>query len=240
MAATTLLFDGVKTAAAITRRVIVFYSGGKDSAVTLDVCARYFDEVRPVFMQLGPVLSFQRACLRWVEERYGVAPMILPHPMLSEWLRYGTFRGEPDFTVPTISFADVYAHARALTGIWWIAAGERIADSIVRRAMIKHDGGAVCEKRGRFFPVAHWCKGDVLEYARLHRLKVAPETRRLGFSFRSLLGRDLWRIRQYYPDDYRELERWFPLVGAGVARYEFGFRGDGPEEEQGHKHGEED
>ena len=54
MAATTLLFDGVRTAATITRRVIVFYSGGKDSAVTLDLCARYFDEVRVVFMQLGP------------------------------------------------------------------------------------------------------------------------------------------------------------------------------------------
>lgn len=224
MAATTLLFDGVKTAAVMTRRVIVFYSGGKDSAVTLDLCARYFNEVQPVFMRLGPVLSFQRACLRWVEDRYGVAPLVLPHPMLSEWLRYGTFRGEPDFTVPMISFADVYAYARARTGIWWIAAGERIADSIVRRAMIKHDGGAVCEKRGRFFPVAHWSRADVLEYVRRHRLKVAPEARRLGFSFRSLLGRDMWLLRRHYPDDYAALERWFPLVGAGVARYEFGLK----------------
>ena len=150
MAATTLLFEGVRTAATITRRVNVFYSGGKDSAVVLDLCARYFDEVQPVFMQLGPVLSFQRACLRWVEDRYGVAPLVVPHPMLAEWLRYGTFR-QPDYSLPLISFLDVYTSVRSLTGIWWIAAGERIADSIVRRAMIKGDGGVVNDKRGRFF-----------------------------------------------------------------------------------------
>ena len=238
MAATTLLFDGIRTAAAITRRVVVFYSGGKDSAGVLDLCFRHFDEVCPVFMQLGPVLSFQRACLRWVEDRYGAAPLVLPHPMLSEWLRYGTFRGEPDPTVPTISFADVYAYVRASTGIWWIAAGERIADSLVRRAMIKHDGGSVCEKRGRFFPVAHWSKADVVEYARHHRLKIAPESQRLGFSFRSLLGRDMWLIRKHYPDDYEALKSWFQLVGAGVARYEFGVRRGGFAGEGGESHGE--
>lgn len=70
MAATTLLFDGIKAAANITDRVLVFYSGGKDSAVTLDLCARYFKRIQPVFMRLGPILSFQRACLDWVERRY--------------------------------------------------------------------------------------------------------------------------------------------------------------------------
>ena len=221
MAATTLLFDGVRTAATITRRVIVFYSGGKDSAVTLDLCARYFDEVRVVFMQLGPVLSFQRACLSWVEERYGVAPLVVPHPMLAEWLRYGTFR-QPDYELPLISFLDVYTHVRSVTGIWWIAAGERIADSIVRRAMIKGDGGVVNDRRGRFFPVAHWSKADVMSYIRHHRLKIAPESRHLGFSFRSLMGRDMYQIRKFYPGDYEILRSWFPLLGTAVAQYEFG------------------
>ena len=151
MAATTLLFDGIKAAANITDRGLVFYSGGKDSAVTLDLCARYFKRIQPVFMRLGPILSFQRACLDWVERRYRVPVMIVPHPMLVEWLRYGTFR-EYDFDVPIISFLDVYTYARSKSGVWWIAAGERIADSIVRRAMIKGDGGVVNPKRGRFSP----------------------------------------------------------------------------------------
>ena len=56
------------------------------------------------------------------------------------------------FDVPIISFLDVYTYARSKSGVWWIAAGERIADSIVRRAMIKGDGGVVNPKRGRFPP----------------------------------------------------------------------------------------
>ena len=75
--------------------------------------------------------------------------------MLSEFLRYVIFRGDPNFSIPLISFLDVYTCACFLAGIWWIAAGERIADSIVRRAMIKGDGGSVSHKRGRFFPVAY-------------------------------------------------------------------------------------
>ena len=151
MAATTLLFDGIKAAANITDRVLVFYSGGKDSAVTLDLCARYFKRIQPVFMRLGPILSFQRACLDWVERRYRVPVMIVPHPMLVEWLRYGTFR-EYDFDVPIIFFLEVYNYARSKSGVWCIAAGERIADSIVSRDMIKGDGGVVNPKRGRFSP----------------------------------------------------------------------------------------
>ena len=151
MAATTLLFDGIKAAANITDRVLVFYSGGKDSAVTLDLYAWYFKRIQPVFMRLGPILSFLRACLDWVERRFRGPVMIVPHPMLAEWLRYGTFR-EYDFDVPIISFLDVYTYARSKSGVWWIAAGERIADSIVRRAMIKGDGGVVNPKRGRFPP----------------------------------------------------------------------------------------
>ena len=132
MAATTLLFDGIKAAANITDRVLVFYSGGKDSAVTLDLCARYFKRIQPVFMRLGPILSFQRACLDWVERRYRVPVMIVPHPMLAEWLRYGTFR-EYDFDVPIISFLEVYTYARSKSGVWWIAAGERIAENGIIR-----------------------------------------------------------------------------------------------------------
>ena len=226
MAATTLLFDGIKAAANITDRVLVFYSGGKDSAVTLDLCARYFKRIQPVFMRLGPILSFQRACLDWVERRYRVPVMIVPHPMLVEWLRYGTFR-EYDFDVPIISFLDVYTYARSKSGVWWIAAGERIADSIIRRAMIKGDGGVVNPKRGRFFPLAHWSKSDVYAYIRHHRLKVAPETQHLGFSFRSLMGSDLAAIRRVYPEDYAHIESWFPLVGVSLAQYVFAKKQEG-------------
>ena len=44
------LFRSVETAAAITDRVLVAFSGGKDSVVTLDVCVRHFAHVEGFFM----------------------------------------------------------------------------------------------------------------------------------------------------------------------------------------------
>lgn len=61
-----------------------------------------------------------------------------------------------------------------------------------------------------------------MSYIRHHRLKIAPEARYLGFSFRSLMGRDMYLIREFYPDDYEALRSWFPLLGTAVAQYEFG------------------
>ena len=48
----TVLFDTVRTASTFTDRVLVGVSGGKDSVVTLDLCARFFPHVVGFFMYL--------------------------------------------------------------------------------------------------------------------------------------------------------------------------------------------
>ena len=63
-------------------------------------------------------------------------------------------------------------------------------------------------------------KEDVMRYIRARDLKLSPETRTLGHSFRSLQDEDMWKIRRDYPADYARIERWFPFVGAGVRRFE--------------------
>lgn len=67
-------------------------------------------------------------------------------------------------------------------------------------------------------------------YIRHHRLKVAPETQHLGFSFRSLMGSDLAAIRRVYPKDYARIESWFPLVGVSLAQYVFAKKQEGRHE----------
>lgn len=216
------LFTPVKAASRITDSVIVGFSGGKDSVVTLDLCCRYFRRVYPFFMYLVPGLSFQEAQLAWYEQKYGLKIERIPHPMLSEWLRYGVF-GKYHLSSPVITFADVYHYLRMKSDIWWIAAGERIADSIVRRAMIKRSG-SIDEKRGRFYPVAHFTKADVYAYLKRHRLKLAPETRVLGWSFRSLDPCDMVKIQEAYPADFERIVRMFPFVEAGCVKYERAIR----------------
>lgn len=208
------LFRSVETAAAITDSVLVAFSGGKDSVVTLDVCMRHFAHVEGFFMFQVRGLSFQESILRYYEDKYGIPIHRIPHFELSQWLRYGLFRPD-DLDCPIVSVKETYDYMRDNTGIWWIAAGERIADSVWRRAMIK-SSGTIDEKRGRFFPVAEWRKDDVRAYIRQRRLKVGVESSKLGFSFRSLMGHDLMQIQKYFPADYAKIRRWFPLVDASI------------------------
>lgn len=162
-------------------------------------------------------LSFQESILRYYEDKYGIPIHRIPHFELSQWLRYGLFR-HCDFDCPIVSVKETYDYMRENTDIWWIAAGERIADSVWRRAMIK-SSGTIDPKRGRFFPIAEWSKADVMAYIRQRKLRVGAESSRLGFSFRSLMGKDLLKIQKHFPQDYARIRRWFPLVDVSIIHH---------------------
>lgn len=200
-------------------QVIVAVSGGKDSAVVLDLCHRFFVTIHPFFMYHVQGLSFQEHWLRWAENRYGVQILRVPHFDISTAIHHGAFRPEqPDVSIVKIN--DIYAFVRQETGAHWIAAGERISDSIVRRAMIKKSGD-VDEKRGRLYPIAEWNKSHVMAYIKQRHLRVSEESTRLGFSFRSFRPKDLLSIKTYYPDDYAKILDQFPFAEASIKQMEY-------------------
>lgn len=210
------LFAAIKRQSLLTDTVIVSHSGGKDSIVTLDLCCQYFKAVHAFFMYQVPGLSFQEAALRWAEERYGIEIYRIPHFELSDFYRRGVYC-KPDSRVQKVTISDVYAHVRHAFGAWWISAGERAADSLVRNAMIKRSG-SIDEKRGRFFPLAYWRKEHVMRYIDARRLKISHESSIIGHSFRSLGAKDLLSIKKHYPDDYERIVSAFPECGAAISR----------------------
>ena len=214
----TALFDPIKAQAKITDDVIVAFSGGKESCVVLDLCFRYFKKVTPFFMYICPDLSFQERTLEWYEKKYQTEIIRIPHMDVSEFFHYGSFR-IPDESFPIVSINDIYHYVRLESDTWWIAAGERIADSIVRRAMIKKSS-SIDVQRGRIYPVANWKKKDVIQYIKFHKLYLGQDSKKLGFSFKSLWGKELFMLKQYFPDDYQKILRLYPFAEAGVKRYE--------------------
>lgn len=163
-------------------------------------------------------LSFQEAILRYYEDKYSIPIHRIPHFQLAEFFRYGSFRPY-DLNVPIVSVKQIYDYIRENTGFWWIAAGERINDSLWRRGMIKGTG-TVDSKRGRFFPIAEWSKQDVLSYVRQRKLRISPESAKLGSSFRSLCGEDMYLIKKHFPDDFGKIKSWFPLIDASLINYQ--------------------
>lgn len=213
------LFDPIKTQSTISESVLVGFSGGKDSAACLDLCFKYFKNVKAYFMYIVPNLEFQEKTLRYYEKRYNTEILRVPHFMLSDFLRYGTYR-MPDLDVPMVKTVELYNYMREITGIYWIAAGERISDSIVRRAMIKNSS-SIDVKRGRFYPLAYWNINHVRSYNKQNKLPLSLENKVLGHSFRSLMAEDLVGIKKNFPNDYNKIKDMFPLVDVEIKREEF-------------------
>lgn len=210
----TELYDPINTMAKISDSVLVGFSGGKDSVACLDLCMKTFKHVEAYFLYIVPGLEFQERTLKYYEDKYGIMFHRVPHFMLSDFLRYGSFR-MPDLNVPMIKTVELYNYLRELTGIYWLAGGERIADSLIRRAMIKRSS-SIDKDRGRFYPLAYWSKAHVMGYIKGNRLPLSTESSALGFSFRSLMPRDMAKIRDLFPEDFAKIKEWFPLVEASI------------------------
>lgn len=214
----TVLFDPIKTQSKVTDSVIVAFSGGKESIVVTDLCFRYFKNVKLFFMYIVPDLSFQERTLQWYEKKYQTEIIRIPHMDASEFFHYGSFR-TPDLSFPVVSINDIYKYVRLQTDMWWIAAGERINDSIVRRAMMKKSG-SIDEQRGRIYPVSEWKKSEILDYIKFHKLYLGEDSRKMGFSFKTLEGRELLMVKQNFPDDYKKILHLYPFAEASVKRLE--------------------
>lgn len=217
------LLDVIKTQSQITDSVLVSFSMGKDSIVTMDLCAKYFRNVQPFFMYLVPGLKFQDEALAKYEKHYDVDIIRVPHFENADFYRYGSFR-DPDYSVPRVKIRGIYEYLRKETGIKWIAGGEKINDSIVRRAMLKHSGSIDVE-RGRFYPVMYWTDKEIKQYIKMNNLLYPKFNRELGFSFHSLAGKELSAIKQIYPEDYNRIIKFFPEARAGVLQYEAYMKG---------------
>lgn len=210
-------YDPIRTMSKLTDEVIVAFSGGKESIVVLDMCMKHFKRVVPFFMYYIPGLSFQERQLKWYEDKYGVEIVRLPHFELSNLLRYGTLRNE-DLTVPIISINDIYEWMRNKYGIYWIAAGERSGDSLIRGAMIKRSG-SIDMQRGRFYPVAWWKQQEVLDYIRVKKLYRGIDSRTFGTSFEGVNTRSFVFLKEHFPKDYERALKLFPLAEGAVVRY---------------------
>lgn len=208
------LLRAVRIHSRISDSVIVSFSGGKDSVVTLDLCSKYFKKVHAFFMYIVPDLSFQTEMIRWAENRYNLKILQVPHFSAYEMKRDGAWcRPNPYIKVKSID--DIYADVRNYFDCEWIAAGERICDSLWRRAQIKQSG-SVNIKRRRFFTVADFTKADILNYIRANRLKYAPESAKLGGSFQ-LMPQKIALLKIHYPDDYAKIKAYFPFIDGSLA-----------------------
>ena len=80
--------------------------------------------------------------------------------------------------------------------------------------------GSIDVQRGRIYPVSAWKKREIIDYIKFHNLYVGQDSKKLGFSFKSLWGKELIMLKEHFPDDYKKILRLYPFAEAGVKRIE--------------------
>jgi phosphoadenosine phosphosulfate reductase len=206
------------------KQVCVGVSGGKDSVACLSVCIDAFGaaNVFPFFMYICPDLSFQTKYLAYLERLFGISIVRLPHWLLSQLYRGGSFRHQTrkSQATPRLTIRDIESHVRKLSGFEWVADGSKAIDSLERNAMIRNVKG-ISGPRRKLWPLAYWSHEQVYAYLKQRGIALAPDysglTKR---SFGGLWMRDLFFVRERYPEDWEKIKASFPLIEAQVARYE--------------------
>lgn len=205
----------LEAVAALNNGVLVSYSGGKDSLVVLDLCAKVFKRVVCFFMSFGQ-FACQDHMLNFARARYGVPILIYPHPGMVACLRdgvycpnYYTLDDLPNYDTPML-----HRVLRLKTGIEHIADGMRKFDEHSRR---QHLGKTKGQGARLIHPIEHWNKHDVLAYLKLHNIPV-PDTHAGATTGIDLTTRSLLWLHDKHPRDFQSLCRTFPYAQAVVYR----------------------
>ena len=188
--------------------VLVLYSGGKDSMATLNLCVQHFRRVVGVHMYFVPGMKVVEEKLDFARHRWGVDFLMLPHWLLSKFLRHGVYC-LPQRELPEVKLPAVLADARKRTGISLIAHGGRSADSLWRRRQMR-----ATASKDLVYPVDGWNKADTLGYLKSIGIDAPP-----SFSW-DLTTISVLKLHDQYPEDYQRVLEMFPFAAAIVKRRE--------------------
>lgn len=210
--------------------VLVGLSGGKDSLVTLDLCAEIFPRVEAWFMYLVDGLRVAESMIDYCERRYRrVVPTFkvhrVPHWMLSHYFKHAIYRSHVTelSRMPAIKFIDIEHYVQDKSGILWNAMGHRMADSLERRGML-HKLAGIDEKAHRVYPLWQWSKRDVYAYLRAKRIPLPTrlDDRAQWNTSGIRLSPDTIRaLKTKFPADYKKILEVFPYAEAVAARERF-------------------
>jgi 3'-phosphoadenosine 5'-phosphosulfate sulfotransferase (PAPS reductase)/FAD synthetase len=202
--------------------VIVSYSAGKDSEVILHLARKTFRRVVALYLHFLPNLS-RNADVRALAVERGADEVIEMMGWTTlEMMRNNIFCNYPSDELPDIKIPDLYALAMAQGKSRLILHGARKADSLWRRWWLRNIRRGTTWDNVQF-PIVEWSKEDVLIYLKANGIPV-PE---LSASMKGnatgygLHPPTLLWIHDHRPDDFREIEKYFPFIGAVVARRDF-------------------
>ncbi len=198
-------------------RILVFYSGGKDSLCTLDMAIKAFgrDRVECCFQYFVPGMQVAEKQLEYARERYGVKIHEFPHFALIACLREGTYCDShySYAELPDMGPFDLSDMVMRKTGHTLCAMGLKKSDGAARRKLLFY----IRDRDNIAMPLLEWNKLEVLAYLKVNNIPRPPtygsQTTGIGITTPSLR----W-LHSDFPDDFKKLCRWFPYAPSVIYR----------------------
>lgn len=205
------------------QKVILGVSTGKDSTALGELLHQHGFEICAYYLYFVPDVSFRERYLAYLERRWGIEILRLPHPDLGLLLQDGFYcEPQPDF--PKVTFPELYAAVRERFGVDWIVNGEKKVDSPHRRMMIGNIGYPyVSEPRRVAFPLADWKEGNVFAYLKMRGIPVGPDYALFGYGWGGMVSNpyEARVISERYPEDFERFKALFPGLEAMLERWDY-------------------
>jgi sulfate adenylyltransferase subunit 2 len=196
-----------------TSEVILFYSGGRDSIVLLDMMAAHFKHVHVVFMYFLPDMRVYTPYLNFVKKYNNITLYQYQHWNTINLLRAGYLCNAHRVNVPNIKLKDIEQKAREDTGCEYMIFGYKRSDGLSRNIFLKtYLFNAINEKAKKAFPLAEWSQKDVSNYISSKNLLKpivfrGQKTNGIGLNEKAML-----LLRDRFPDDLQKVLKVFPYA----------------------------
>lgn len=213
------LLNVIKTASQEIDEVVVLFSTGKDSIVTLDLCCKYFKKVKACHWYSVKGYSFTERIIDYYSKRYGIEIIQIPYYNdLTKIVNAGNYL-EVENKMKNSKQSDTIKYTRLKTGIEYVAFGYREDEGMRRRAIIKkYSDNGIDRKFKKLYPMWHWRNPDVWNYLKQEKL-ILPDTYKYGFRDIGFpIDESLLFLYNNFPKDYERAVSQYPMLEAELER----------------------
>jgi hypothetical protein len=210
------------------KKVTLGFSTGKDSLACAVILRNLNIEYIPIYFYQCPELEFIENNIKMYEKLLGIKVVRLPHPMLYDYLRHQDFQPPKmiqflvDQRLPHLSFEDlifVYLDSIGEKTDYFDVVGMRSSESFNRRKFFEKYGG-INEKDKKIYPIYDWKKQDIYEFLKLNHIPLTDDYKIWNRSYDGMKYQFIFGLKKHYPNDYKTLCEYFPLIETELFRYE--------------------
>ena len=210
------------------RETVLSFSRGKDSIGSYLQLRKHFDIIHLFHYHLIPDLEFIETSLQYYEKIFNTHIIRVPNPHLYRMLNDLIFQPPTNIfnifnmQLPKYNVNDLELVVKKdipVNDKMFVANGVRKSDSLMRMTFFaKH--GCLSEKHHKYYPIWDITAKDLYQSFRDNNIKLPIDYKFWGRTFDGIDYKYINIIYKEFPNDYKRIQDFFPLLDMERLRYD--------------------